>query len=82
MLIRNFTQEGGTDRGAVTVGKPNNATATSTPVVLTAAIVGPMSATEEVINDVVIAGPADVTISCGSDATGNCFISYKKVDNE
>lgn len=78
MLIRNFTQETGSDHGVVTVAKPNAATATSTPAVLAAAILDQTPV--EVINSVVIAGPADVTFTCGTSG-GNCFISYKKDDN-
>jgi hypothetical protein len=33
----------------------------------------------EVINNVVIAGPADVTVTCDPSAT--CFVSYKKDSN-
>ena len=52
-----------------------------TPVtVLSSAIVDPTSPTVEVINSVVIAGPADVSFTCGTGG-GNCFISYKKDDN-
>jgi hypothetical protein len=74
MLIRNFTQEGGTDRGFVTVNHNVN--------VLTAAILtnDPTQGTEEVINTVIIAGPADVTVTCGT-TTGNCFITFKKESN-
>ena len=73
LIIRNFTQEGGSTRGFVTVnttsGKAN---------VLTAAIVDPTNTTPlEVINNVVVAGPAGVTVTCPSDAT-DCFISYRK----
>ena len=77
MLIRNFTQEDGTIHGVVMVNKPPG----TTPAVnvLAAAILN--MSTLEVISSVVIAGPADVTIMCGSDATGSCFISYKKADN-
>ena len=36
--------------------------------------------TAEVINSAVIAGPADVSVTCG-DTTGSCFISFKKDSN-
>jgi hypothetical protein len=74
MVIRNFTQEGGTDRGFVTVNH--------FVTVLTAAILSTdaTQSTEEVINNVIIAGPADVTVTCGT-TTGNCFITYKKESN-
>jgi hypothetical protein len=82
MVIRNFTQEvAGSSRGVVMVAKPPSS---SMPVsVLAAAIVDPMNTpqgTLEVINSVVIAGPAEVTFTCGASG-GNCFISYKKDDN-
>ena len=75
MLIRNFTQEGGTDRGFVTVNHNVN--------VLTAAILtsDPTQGTEEVINTVIIAGPADVSVTCGATTGMNCFISFKKDSN-
>ncbi|HWY41079.1 MAG TPA: hypothetical protein VNX27_09815 [Chthoniobacterales bacterium] len=76
MLIRNFTQDGAfsADQGFVTVTKPPG---TGTPViVLTAANLSPPT---DVINNVIIAGPADVMVMCGTP--GNCFISYKKGDN-
>jgi len=77
LVIRNFTQNGaGTSRGVVTVtthtGGPTN--------VLTAAILDPADTSAgslEVINDVVIAGPADVTVMCGTAAT-DCFVTYRK----
>jgi hypothetical protein len=50
--------------------------------VLSAAIIdSAATATLEVINSVVIAGPAYVTVTCG-DATGSCFITYKKEPND
>ncbi len=77
MVIRNFTQEGGSDRGIVMVTKlPTMETAN----VLTAAILDTTTNPPEVINSVIIAGPADVTVTCGTGATG-CFISYKKDSN-
>jgi hypothetical protein len=75
LVIRNFTQDGGTQRGVVTVN-----TTSGTASVLTAAILDPMNTTPgalEVINSVVIAGPADVTVTCAADAT-DCFVSFKK----
>src|SRR5258708_7631817 len=53
MVIRNFTQEGGTDRGAVMVSKPPTVTAVN---VLSAAILDTTTNPPEVINNVVIAG--------------------------
>jgi hypothetical protein len=81
MVIRNFTQDMmGTTRGVVMVSAPPFTTSVS---VLTAAILDPtntMQGSLEVINSVVIAGPANVTVTCGTPA-GNCFISYKKDSN-
>jgi hypothetical protein len=78
MFIRNFTQEASVSitRGVVTVTKANQGTAD----VLSAAILDP-SSSPEVINVVVIAGPADVTVTCGAAAGNNCFISFKKESN-
>jgi hypothetical protein len=77
MLVRNFTQDDLTGlRGVVTVTKPPS---TGTPVnVLSAAALDQVP--PDIINSVVIAGPADVVITCG-DTTGNCFVSYKKDNN-
>jgi hypothetical protein len=73
LVIRNFTQDGAVgSRGFVMV-----TTHTGTANVLTAAILDPSNTSSlEVINDVVIAGPADVTVTCG-DGT-DCFITYRK----
>jgi hypothetical protein len=70
--IKNFTQEGGTERGVVTV-KINNQTAN----VLNAAIIDNTAATSpEIINQIVIAGPATVAVPPVSGAT--LFISFRK----
>lgn len=77
LKILNFTQESGTTRGAVAV-----TTDAGTANVLTAAIIQPSPAPSpapEVINTVVVAGPAMISLSCPSDATG-CFLSYRKFD--
>jgi hypothetical protein len=72
LVIRNFTQEaGGTVRGSVSV-TTNGFTAN----VLTATIVDPNAMTLEVINNIVIGGPATVTVTCGD--TTSCFITYRK----
>jgi hypothetical protein len=74
LVIRNFTQEaGGKTRGFVSV-TTNGLTANN---VLTATIVDPAApqGTLEVINNVVIAGPATVTVNGGDT---NCFITYRK----
>ena len=78
LFIRNFTQEddGSATRGVIMVTKGGD-----TAQVLTAAILDTSTANlQEVINSIVIAGPADVTVTCGA-TTGNCFVSYKKESN-
>jgi hypothetical protein len=77
MVIRNFTQDGvgGGTRGFVTVFPP----LPSGVNVLAAAIIDPNSSSLDVINNVVVAGPADVMVTC--DPTAICFISYKKDSN-
>jgi hypothetical protein len=79
MFIRNFTQEGGSTRGVVSVTKPP--AGGDTVSVLTAAIltIGPTS--PEVINSVAISGPADVSVTCEAPVGKNCFISFKKESN-
>jgi hypothetical protein len=76
MVVRNFTQDDLIGaRGVVTVTKPPS----GTPVnVLTTATLD--ASPPDIINSVVIAGPADVVFTCG-DTTGNCFVSYKKDNN-
>jgi hypothetical protein len=69
--IRNFTQEGGSERGVVTV-TINNQTAN----VLNAAIIDNTTVPPEIINQIVIAGPATVTVPPISSAT--LFISFRK----
>ena len=81
MIIRNFTQESGSDRGFVSATRPPTSTnPADTTVVLTAAILDTSTATPEIINNVVIAGPANVVFQCGSTG-GNCFVSFKKDSN-
>jgi hypothetical protein len=81
MVIRNFTQDGGTDRGFVSATKPPTSTdPADTSNVLTAAILDNTTTNPpEIINSVVIAGPAKVTFTCGTG--GNCFVSFKKDSN-
>ena len=76
MVIRNFTQDDGSPGGFVTVTKPPNG---GTSVNVLAAAVLDVSP-PDVINSVVIAGPADVSVTCGT-TSGNCFISYRKGSN-
>ena len=80
MVIRNFTQDvsGSTTGGVVTVTKPPGGS--TSVAVLNAAILDPANS-PEVINNVVIAGPADVSVTCGADPGSNCFISFKKDSN-
>jgi len=77
LRIRNFTQQGGVDRGVVTVTL-NDQSAN----VLTASRIdtSSLSTSSETINQVVIAGPAEVTIAPVVGAT--LFITYKKEANE
>jgi hypothetical protein len=73
LVIRNFTQQGGTNRGTVSVTIGSQMT-----TVLTASILpADNSSAIEPINSIVIAGPATVNVTCGSDAT-TCFVSYRK----
>ena len=76
MVIRNFTQDDGSTRGFVAVTKPPNGG--TSVMVLTAAVLD--ASPPDVINSIVIAGPADVSVTCGT-TSGNCFISYKKISN-
>jgi hypothetical protein len=76
MVIRNFTQENGTTHGVVMVTQLPGTTAVN---VLAAAILN--MSPPDVINSVVIAGPADVSVTCGATTGMNCFISFKKDSN-
>lgn len=75
LQIRNFTQQGGAVRGAVTITTNDGGTAN----VLTASLIDPSTVTvaPETINRVVIAGPATVTINPVTGAT--LTITYRKV---
>ena len=84
LKITNFSQEGGTDRGVVSVtltGDENGGTAnvlTATRVDLST---GPNSQNApEVINRAIIAGPARVTVTPVIGAT--LLITYRKESNE
>ena len=73
MLIRNFTQEaGGTPRGYVRYQRGDG----QDLKVLTASIADPAApqGSEEVINSIIIAGPASVRFFCGD---ANCFATFK-----
>jgi hypothetical protein len=77
LRLRNFTQQGGVDRGVVTVTL-NDQSAN----VLTASRIdtSSVSTSPEIMNQVVIAGPAEVTIAPVVGAT--LFITYRKEGNE
>ncbi|MDQ2823969.1 MAG: hypothetical protein M3R29_00775 [Verrucomicrobiota bacterium] len=70
LRIRNFTQDGGSTRGRVSVTLGSGGTATN---ILTAAKID--TTAPETINSVVIAGPATVTVTAGDATT---FITYTK----
>ncbi len=84
LKITNFSQEGGTDRGVVAVtltGDENSGTAnvlTATRIDLSTGASSQNS--PEIVNRVIIAGPAQVTIAPITGAT--LFISYRKESNE
>jgi hypothetical protein len=81
LRIWNFTQQGGVDRGVISVTLDNGQTAN----VLVAARTDLSSVTSvspsppEVINRITIAGPAQVTVAPVLGAT--LFITYRKGDN-
>lgn len=72
LTIRNFTQEGGSQRGVVTTtvdGQTSN--------VLTAAIIDPgPSVAPEFMKKVVIPGPAQITVAPVAGAT--LFVTYRR----
>ena len=84
LKITNFSQEGGTNRGVVSVtfnGEGNSGTAN----VLTAIRIdfstgGNAQNFPEIANKVIIAGPAEVTVAPITGAT--LFITYRKESNE
>jgi hypothetical protein len=84
LKITNFSQEGGTDRGVVSVtltGDENSGTAnvlTATRVDLSTGMNSQIA--PEIINRVIITGPAQVTVAPVIGAT--LFITYKKESNE
>jgi hypothetical protein len=82
MVIRNFTQEDGSTRGVVMVTTiDSNGLMMTTSVLAAAILTTNASLPPDVINSVVIAGPADVSVTCGASSMKNCFISYKKDSN-
>jgi len=87
LKVTNFTQEGGADRGVLTVtlNDETGQTANATANVLTASRIdlstGDASENPpEIINRVIIAGPAQATVTPVTGAT--LFITYKKEPNE
>jgi hypothetical protein len=82
LRVWNFTQQGGVDRGVISVTLEDGQTAN----VLAAARTDLSSVTSvspsppEVINRITIAGPAQVTVAPVVGAT--LFITYRKGDNE
>jgi hypothetical protein len=85
LKITNFSQEGGTDRGVVAVTLTGDENSSGTANVLTATRIdlstGASSQNSpEIVNRVIIAGPAQVTIAPITGAT--LFISYRKESNE
>src|SRR5207247_3457886 len=84
LKITNFSQQGGTDRGVVAVtltGDENSGTAnvlTATRLDLSTGASSQNS--PEIVNRVIIAGPAQVTIAPVTGAT--LFITYRKESNE
>ena len=85
LKITNFSQEGGTDRGVVKVTLQGDTETGGTTKVLTAARVDLSTGANsqnspEIINRVIIGGPAQVTVAPVTGAT--LFISYRKESNE
>jgi hypothetical protein len=78
LRIRNFTQEGGSQRGVVTVnsnGQTSNVLA-ATMIYANGSPTPTSSIPPEIIEAVVIAGPAQVTVAPVPGAT--LFITYRK----
>ena len=87
LKVTNFTQEGGVDRGVLTVtlNDETGQTANATANVLTASRIDLSTGDgsenpPEIINRVIIAGPAQATVTPVIGAT--LFITYKKEPNE
>src|SRR6266480_4607962 len=86
LKVSNFTQEGGVDRGVVTVTLTGQTEQTGqTANVLTASRIdsstgGASQNPPEIINRVIIAGPAQVTVAPVLGAT--LFITYRKLPEE
>jgi hypothetical protein len=73
LVIRNFTQDGGMVRGTVTVTLDDQPLS---PTTVLAAAITSSSNPPETVNRIVVAGPANVDITCGDGTT--CFVTYLK----
>src|SRR5438132_7676577 len=86
LKVTNFTQEGGVDRGVLTVTLNSQTDQTGqTANVLTASRIDSSTGSAsqnppEIINEVRIAGPAQVTVAPVLGAT--LFITFRKLPNE
>jgi hypothetical protein len=89
LKVTNFTQEGGVDRGVLTVTLSNQTDQTGqtgqTANVLTASRIDSSTGSNsqnppEIINQVRVAGPAQVTVAPVLGAT--LFITFRKLPNE
>ena len=85
LKITNFSQQGGTDRAVVAVTLQGDTENGGTTNVLTATRIDLSTGANsqnppEIINRVIIAGPAQVTVTPVTGAT--LFISYRKESNE
>jgi hypothetical protein len=83
LKITNFSQEGGTDRGVVSVtltGEDGGSTNVLTATRIDLSTGSNSQNFPEIGNRVIIAGPADVTVQPVTGAT--LFISYRKESNE
>ena len=74
LIIRNFTQVGGSTRGDVIATLLSGVNPAVT--ILDAVLVDPTTP-PEVINNVVVGGPASVLVEC-PDMAATCFITYRK----
>jgi hypothetical protein len=81
LRVWNFTQDGGADRGAVTVTIDSHTTNVLTASRIDTLGSGSLSQdSPDVVNQVVIAGPAEVAIAPVLGAT--LFLTYRKEANE
>ena len=81
--IKNFSQEGGTDRGVVSVtftGENGGTANVLTAIRIDLSTGGNSENFPEIGNHVIIAGPAQVTVAPVTGAT--LFITYRKESNE